>query len=513
MTIARIPCCLLLLFAAAECAGAFQGVPDDRKAEKKEPAPAVEIGGEAKLLVIDQDGNPVEGCTLVGYALRSNQDRGSHYGWTHKSHGPRPIVVTDKKGRALVPYPKWVSKEGGLTTVVVTVMADHPEFCINTGDDCAVGGITTLKLRPGGRLRLHAFRGNGKEPLTEFRSLVSGSNTGLRPWLPVKNGPKGRISPALEPGTKLIRIVQPEPDGSLLFSDLIRFKSVAGHTEDRLLRLKPGQTVGGELDGSVPRPVRNAHVVALIVDEVERGNTKEDFGGWVPREQLKWQTWRRIEADGSFQFDHLPPAKKIRLLAWCDDFVSRQPLEGTIPPSMKRNVGRRSMPQFFEIPEDGSPLVVAMEKAAACRFSVTTEDGQPVEGVEIGFFPNVIYAGGSTIFGTSGRAEVGIRRPEQSMAQVLQGYASAFTDRDDGHFLRPRFGGRTSKNGEVEIRNLPPRGNSSTYVQHPKLVPKGVTQPPFRSNVRVLLQSGETANASVTLVPRPKLDVDAAEKD
>ena len=480
----------------------------DGKAADANSTAEIEIGGNAAVEVVDEDGEPVEGCTLIGYGLRSHQDPGSGYGWITKMHGPHSVAVTDAAGRAELSWPRWVQRSQQVTTSMVSVIVDHPDFCLEGHRDVDVAkGVTRkITLKRGGRLRLHAFRPGEKKPLTDFRAQISGHYDSLRVWQNVVGGPVGRVSPAMEAGPRLIRLIQPEEDGSLLFSDLLRFESKVGVVEDRLLKLKPPMTVRGQLSENVPRPVRNGFVVAVVADQID----KDEYQA----ESLEWQTWRPVSEDGTFEVDKLPPSDKVRLLAFCDGYVSRQPEKDRLPQHLQRfaaGLGTFSMPQFFDlVPADDEGLTVQMEEAATCRLKVVGGDGKPIEGVAAGLFPNVIYASGSTIFGTSLRSEDAMFEPRMTILDMLrkwQDYVPQLDREGPSPILRPTFHATTDADGVVVIRNLPPRSPQGLFAQHEDYVPEG-TKPPYRLMQQIEVKPGETSEATIRMVPKPSAEAE-----
>jgi hypothetical protein len=478
------------------------------KASNANDAVEIEIGGKAAVEVVDEDGKPVEGCTLIGMGLRSHQDPSTGYGWTIKMHGPHAVAVTDAAGQAELPWPRWVVRSQQVTTAKISVMADHPDFCLvgHQDVDVAEGATTKITLKQGGRLRLHAFRPGEKKPLTDFRAQISGHYDSLRVWQNVVGGPAGRVSPAMEAGPRLIRLIQPEEDGSLLFSDLLRFESKVGVVEDRLLKLKPAMTVRGQLSENVPRPVRNGFVVAVVADQID----KDEYQA----ESLEWQTWRPVSEDGTFEVDKLPPSDKVRLLAFCDGYVSRQPEKDDLPRHLQRfagGPGTFSLPQFFNlVPSDGKRLTVQMEEAATCRLKVVDGNGKPIEGVTAGLSPNVMYSSGSTIFGMSLRSEDAMFEARMTILDMLKKWQDYWPMKErgkDSPVLQPVFHGETDADGAVVIRNLPPRSPQGLFAQHEDYVPEG-TKPPYRLMQQIEVKPGETSEATIRMVPKPPADAE-----
>lgn len=463
--------------------------------------PEFETGGTISVIVDDEAGDRVEGAQLTQHGLRSVLDPGTGYGWGTKEHGEHVTVSTDKLGRAEITYPRWVSRQQASLTSAVSVVAEHPDYCVPWNVDCPVPqkGVVArtphITLKRGGRLRIKAVREGETIPLTDFQVLISGQ------WFPGRWATEGdaRLSPVIEPGPSVFRIVDRTDPERLQFSQAITFTSTAGQTTDFDVPLTPSMTVRGQLDPSIPRPVQNGFVVVTIHDEpITVAGTNV--------ESVQWQTWTKVSENGDFEFASLPPSSEVRLLAWCDGSVSKLPDASTVPASSKQFVRARiSAPQFFTVTLDAQ-YEIAMEPSAQCEVTVVTSSGKPVEGVEVHFSPNVIYGRGSTMFGWAGRSELPLKTNGQSVGDILRQSRNQWDEtKHDPNFLRGSFGGVTDANGKVVVTGLPGRGRSSIEVYHDQWTVKGSLTPPFRSDVAVDLQPGQAATAKIVVVPKPTI--------
>ncbi|MBC8113005.1 MAG: hypothetical protein H7062_01385 [Candidatus Saccharimonas sp.] len=462
--------------------------------------PEFEAGGTIAVIVDDEAGNRIEGVQLTQYGLRSVLDPGTGYGWGTKEHGAAVTVTTDELGRADIAYPKWVSRTMASLTSAVTVVAEHPDYCIQWNADCpvpqkgVVARLPHITLRRGGRLRIKAFREGETTPLADFQGLISGQ------WVPGRWQTAGdaRRSHVIEPGPHVFRIIDRTDPKRLQFSKALEFTSTPGQTEDLDVPLHPGVTLRGSLSPNVLRPVKNGFVVVTIHDAPTTGTNLDG---------VKWQTWTKVSEDGDFEFSSLPPSNEVRLLAWCDGHVSQMPNVNTLPVSLRPNARSTiSLPQFFPMQADAK-YEIAMEPSARCEVSVTTTEGKPVEGVFVAFSPNVTYEGrANTLFGWSGRGEVPPKADHQSVGDFLRQPENQWIDAaNDPDVLRGKFESVTDAEGKAVIGGLPGRGRSTIEAYHDQWIVKGSVTPPFRSNVSVDLQPGQTATAKIVVVPKPKV--------
>ena len=461
--------------------------------------PEFEAGGTISVIVDDEAGDRVEGAQLTQHGLRSVLDPGTGYGWGTKEHGEPVTVTTDKLGRAEITYPKWVSRAGASLTSAVMVVAEHPDYCVPWNVECPVpqqGVVVRLShitLKRGGRLRIKAFREGETTALTDFQALISGL------WFPGQWQTEGdaRLSPVIEPGPRVFRIIDRTDPERLQFSNAILFTSTAGQTTDIDASLHPGMTVRGRLDPAIPRPVKNGFVVVTIHDEPTAGKNIEG---------VQWQTWTKVSENGDFEFASLPPASEVRLLAWCDGFVSKMPDVSTLPATVRAQAqSTLSRPQFFAV-EPAGQYEIGMEPSAQCEVTVVTSSGKPVEGIEVGFSPNVIYGRGSTMFGWAGRSELPPKTNNQTVGDVLREPSNQWDVRlNDPNFLRAKFGGVTDAHGKVIVTSLPGRGLSFVDISHEQWTSKGHLTPPFRSDIAVNLQPGQAAIWKIVVVPKPTI--------
>ena len=461
--------------------------------------PQFEAGGTISVIVDDEAGERVVGAQLTQHGLRSVLDPGSAYGWIPKEHGERVTVTTDEAGRADIPYPKWVSRATASLTGAVIIVAEHPNYCLQWNADCPVltKGVVArtphITLKRGGRLRIKASREGETTPLTDFQAMISGQWFSGR-W---QTDGDARLSPVIDPGPRVFRIVDRTDPERLQFSDALEFTSTAGQTADFDVTLRSGMSVRGKLDPSVARPVKNGFVIVAIHDEPTSGSSKEG---------VTWQTWVKVSDEGEFEFPSLPNSKEVRFLAWCDGFVSKLPDASKLPANMKPTATSGIwLPQFFTV-EPAAKYEIAMEPAAQCQVTVTTTMGQPVEGASIYLFPNVSYDGrGNTMFGWTGRSEVPPQAVKQSMIESLRRTENRWDENfHDPNFLNRKFSAVTDKHGQVLITDLPGRSQTVDF-EHEQWTVKGSLTPPFRSEVRAALHPGQTTSVNVVVVPKPRI--------
>ena len=76
--------------------------------------------------VTTPDDEPIEGATVRPYGLRTRAERGSHYGWNPKTHGPNADLHTDAEGKIEIKYPMYVIER--LEAGEISLLVEHEGF-------------------------------------------------------------------------------------------------------------------------------------------------------------------------------------------------------------------------------------------------------------------------------------------------------------------------------------------------------------------------------------------------
>ena len=361
----------------------------------------------AFIRVLDESGKSVAGATIAPDGLRPKKG-GGHYGWSseyERSGVKAEVVTTDAEGYAGVRYPYYVLEK--LETGQISFAVDHPDFCPDRPfrvvaasppanaplkekfKYLAMRVTRKISSRPdpvvlkrGGIVRLTGYVGAKENVVTNLTAEISNMwPAGTNFWR--------RIGPVLwskrvAPGQAHLRAVHFPEQGPVMFSGLVSFAAKAGETNEFALELKPGVRVNGRFDVPVPRPVRGGRVCTRVFEDGHDGNSSAPV----------WIAWRPVSADGTFEFESLPPGR-MEIIGMCDGFVSAngQPLAG-------RTTTQR-LPQCFPINGREQEITLPMEAAASCEVTVLDDKSRPLAGARAGFWPNVLWGGnGSTIFGS-----------------------------------------------------------------------------------------------------------------
>jgi len=178
------------------------------------------------------------------------------------------------------------------------------------------------------------------------------------------------ITRRLAPGPHTVRALQIDAGGNVWFSDTIAFTAAARQTNELAMNLKRGATVRGELDSTVPRPVKNGRVVANVWPL-----------GCKPQDSPpQWHGWAAVNDAGDFSIHSLPEGD-LEIVAMCDGFIS------TNGPGQFQT----RYPQKHLLSKNDLTITIGMEPTAWLEVQVTDDQGKPLKDVRVMTWPNVRY--------------------------------------------------------------------------------------------------------------------------
>ena len=128
--------------------------------------------------------------------------------------------------------------------------------------------------------------------------------------------------------------------------------------------------VHGQLDLSMPRPVKNGRVVAHVWP-----------AGLNPGDSPpQWHAWSPVSQDGRFVFGPLPDGD-LELVALCAGYISTN------------GPGQSGMryPQKFLLETNDLTVTLGMEPTARLEVEVLDDHNRPLKGAQVMTWPNVRY--------------------------------------------------------------------------------------------------------------------------
>jgi hypothetical protein len=349
----------------------------------------------ALVHVVDATGKPVEGAIILPEGLRTKVGPYSSgwYKWSKEfSKVPNNAVATDRDGVARIPYPTYVFERIETGVIIPSVnhpdyVPDRPELVVNTAPPAgaplrawidyywskirrksSIAITDTVVLKKGAILKI-SLRPDSKASIGPLFAQISEANTADTSFW-IRPEPGVLMTRRLAASDQMIRAFQFSADGAAWFSDTLNIKAVSGQTTNIVVDLKPGVSVHGQLDNTVPRPVRNGRVVAHIWPA---GSRPKDS----PPE---WHAWTTNREDGSFEFTNLPPGD-LEIIALCQGFVSTN---RPVAPQFRH-------PQKHLLGTNDLSITVGMEPTARLEVLVTDDKGNPLKDAIVMTWPNVHY--------------------------------------------------------------------------------------------------------------------------
>ncbi|MDP1562349.1 MAG: carboxypeptidase-like regulatory domain-containing protein [Pirellulaceae bacterium] len=400
-----------------------------------------------QVLVLDPDGHPVENAKAFPSGLRTKVAARGHFFWSDKRFGPVPKVETNANGLADLPYPKYVIEEIEVGTVTVSV--EHPDFVTFREDRRVDDKPAKVQLQVGYRIAATAVDAETGEPIkTNLYGLVSGDSR-MSDWKLADNGQL--ISPVFEANTTWFRMIKIVPGQPNMYSELIEVDPTdRSRVLLRDIKLFKGTRVQGRLEESIPRPIRNGYVTAMIV----RTGTKDNQNNWNSR--WFWYDNTPISEDGEFVFESLPVDEVLQMIPVCDDWVppklAKEDVLPFFPAAAEKLFTGLSQPQLVRLEGLQVEPTLRMAAATSVKITVVDKDGSPLSGVDVASWPNQLwFEGGSNILGD-------VHSTVEWLLQAKHAGEFAIAEQN-------RYSAKTDENGIATIRSIPPNRTESLVAR------------------------------------------------
>ena len=369
--------------------------PVEAAAAPKAEAPAIEptpeVVGEDRgwllFVVEDSHGNPVPRASIqmTQFSVENENGSRSSMSWyLEDSNGS-----TDLEGELRLWFPRTLAAQLGPRDTVTAVgfQVSHPDYVTHYNWSYAVAAEAAedeneeqrveITLAAGSLVTVSGWVDSPDDVITEVEAILDfESRVSDADWVPLADG---RPSCAkVPPGVHFLYLGHAGPGGRW-FSRVERFELVEGQSVDLHLELHPPQDYVGRLDDNVPRPIENGEVHL---------NLSSHEGPTVLSHSRKG----RIEPDGTFRFENLPPGTG-ELVAICDGWACvmevAQQGERTIYLPPRVDTGEWADAVF----------VLPMEPTGTAEVTVLDDEGNPLADASVTFWPNVHWSNGhSTLF-------------------------------------------------------------------------------------------------------------------
>jgi beta-lactamase regulating signal transducer with metallopeptidase domain len=230
-------------------------------------------------------------------------------------------------------------------------------------------------------------------PGIKWVKIAMETQNGNSPWRTSADGTT--LQAELRADRFILRTVCRSESGQLYFSDCHNLQVTEAQISSgqpiqvAFVTALPAFDLKGQLDSSVPRPIKNGLAVACV----STGMPAPNDHAW-----LMWSKSAPIRPDGTFEIPNLPPptaaiatdddAGPLQLIVTCDGYVSKDPA------AVQFEYATGS--QTFA-PPVADPLTVAMEPTGSARVRVLDPNGKPVPNALVQFSPNETFRSGSNL--------------------------------------------------------------------------------------------------------------------
>lgn len=336
-----------------------------------------------KVRVVDADKKPVAGVTLIPWALRSSQG----HGWWRENDelsGTSPQAVkTDENGEAVVLYPFYRHTEELIKTISVSLHVDHPQYAYQQTDiDVPVMNLNAprIKLERGFELALHPTLDGKPFDLEHVYAIWSDD----RCWYDLTKIAKdenGVHLPPLKPGKNTLMLVNIVDQRATHFSEMIELNLDSESPKALDVVMQAAMQVHGRLSDDVPRPVKDGRVRVSTLPTVYDPN------------HIQWDSWTRVNSDGTFTIDAWPQGKDMQVIALCDGYIAKSgKAPSVVENALPADQERYQRPQVFSVDED-KVLTVEMEPLIEAEITVIDDSQEgpdiPLQGISVSSWPNV----------------------------------------------------------------------------------------------------------------------------
>jgi hypothetical protein len=367
-------------------------VPEPATATNPAEKPDMRAVDKLAIRVVDDHEKPVMDAEVSIRGMRREGDSGSWYDY----RGDDPSAKTDAQGRVELSHWRWVTIDGRTRALDVSVV--HPDFVSFEDSSFEIGaGEHVIQLQRGATVVVSGWMASHPGLITDLKiELDRDARVPSDAWV---RDAGGRLSTTqLAPGKHLISIEHESPELGLCFSEIAAFELGEHEWKELSLELHAAETLDGELDPSVPRPIVDGHVMLGI----QRGGREAG----EPSIHRRFET--AIRADGTFSIEHLPRGHG-QVFALCRGWVSKRTLadsaldagihfSGEVTPQREAEAIAEMGDRAFQLPRVDvppatRPFVIAMERTATIEVTVKREDGSVLANSTVSVSPNIVLIG------------------------------------------------------------------------------------------------------------------------
>ena len=393
-----------------------------------------------------------------------------------------------------------------LETGEISLQVDHEGFTSLTQDFAIDKAPIIVRMKRGRRYSLRAIDATTDKLIDKNLFCELSGDGGTNEWKLLDDGTLRSRTVRLE--RDFLRVIALPDDRPALFSAPFYLGNQQEIIPDCSLPdipVEPGRQIHGLLDDTVPRPVKNGHVVLKAVNTTARGDRDS---------RLTWSDWAPIDAEGNFHFDSVPRESIVMAVAVCDGYLSSAAtpeeldvagIEGEDAEAFQSS--RQILPLVVRLKDDLHDWTLPMLPTSSCRVTVLAPDGSPLPGATVSAWPNQYFPGiGSNVIGdgisNTKALKLSAEQQKQIWAIESQNEMKQLGVRTD---FSTAYLQTTDENGVAVLHTLPGGQSSAVkeeiFVEHRDYEMPTSPDHPLRRYAHVELLAEETTEITIQLQP------------
>lgn len=408
--------------------------------------------GVMSIKIVDEEGEAIAGAILKPTMIVTPVGAGE---WRSPPRQTRQAFESDEDGMVRLPYLN--GPDPANLVIKIAIVVKHPGFAAVEVMSDVTDETLVVPLRCSLKVVAIPIDAHTKEEIKEqVFAHVQGSP--LSHWKLVSNGKLA--SPFFKDFQKSFRLVEIVDGRARRFSDLVEVDPTQQATKLLKIPLEKALSVKGMLGPEVPRPVNNGLVSIAAVSILDSQKA-------VWHDAWTWNTFAKIESDGSFAVEGIPHNCIVQIFAcapgWTNQSATADQVAKRFPAYRAAFAAdRHFFPTLIDINDQAVEIELPMQRTVSCRIKVVDlTTSKPIVDA------NVIHLSDSIVLRARAAPDLGVG--SSTAARIANSRKSRSLFEQSETIERVTFldyRGRTNADGIVEFHNFPAGGFRGT-VTHP----------------------------------------------